>query len=68
MTEWIVRVENSTRGAWGEFIQELVRCKNCKHLYESWGEKYCHRGLTLTYTSDEWFCPKGERKDDADND
>ena len=43
----------------------VVRCKDCKHLYESWGEKYCHSGLTLTYTSDEWFCPLGEREDDG---
>lgn len=46
----------------------VVRCKDCRHHHDSFGEEYCHRSYTPMPVSAEWFCPRGERKDDeADN-
>lgn len=44
----------------------VVRCKDCVHYYKGWGEELCHRGWTPKDVSKEWFCPKGERRDDAE--
>ena len=42
----------------------VVRCKDCKHHHDSFGEEYCYRSYTPMPVSAEWFCPKGERKND----
>ena len=45
---------------------EVVRCKDCKHLYDVMDDYCCmsHRGLVRICENS--FCSYGERKDGAD--
>ena len=47
-----------------ENMPEVVRCKDCKHRFTSWGELCCdiHDDECV---EDDAFCSYGERKDDA---
>lgn len=73
---WMKGTGEEAQGAWKSDIDKMptidavpvVRCKDCVYYYNGWGEELCHRGWTPKDVSGEWFCPKGERRDDeADN-
>ena len=57
---------------------EVVRCRECKHRYTENCPMYFHDFYWLEgygedvdddtdHTEDDYFCPKGERKEGADN-
>jgi hypothetical protein len=62
--EWIEKGAISDEIAKKRGLQELVRCKDCKHREESvspsW-EAWCNR--LHCGCDDDWFCADGERKD-----
>ena len=46
----------------------LVRCKDCKHRYDSIGGSFCSYGTCVDCVVDsDFFCADGERKEDGDN-
>ena len=56
----------------------VVRCRECKHRYTEncpmyFHDSYWHEGYEeyvdddTDHTEDDYFCPKGERKEGADN-
>ena len=53
MTEYIVRYENEYLQLLPDKMQELVRCKDCKHA------SYC--SIHEIKFSDDWFCADGKR-------
>ena len=67
MKELIIKVDDPGERAWDGSpktfeIQELVRCKDCKH-----GEPgACGDGVDCdgVWHGDDWFCADGERKSD----
>ena len=64
MIEYIVRETGYPGTLKQEVVQELVRCKDCKHKEKdgiSEGVHWCnHNGLQVT---DTWFCADGERRE-----
>ena len=50
----------------GEYVQDLIRCKECKYnvpkATEMEGAKYCQ--LLLVWTHDDNFCSHGDVKDE----
>ena len=69
MSEWIISAEDIDDITGGGFTvcQKLVRCKDCRWGKETCGNIECNVDLNLPseYHGYEWFCPNGERKDDA---
>ena len=68
MKEWIceevpaVTLDNECVSTFMHQIQDLVRCKNCKHLgytNSHWFCKWLNRCV-----DDEWFCANGNRRTD----
>lgn len=43
---------------------EIVRCKDCKHLYDGEDGYCCHLHKGLVKISEDSFCSYGERKKD----
>ena len=70
--EVIMRIDFSASNgteivAHAEKVSELIRCKDCKHcVYEEPGMAYCNN-IIGSWTSDDFFCKDGERKEDAKN-
>ena len=61
MTEYIVRYENEYLQLLPDKMQELIRCKDCKH-----GEPgACGDGVDCdgVWHDAYWFCADGERKE-----
>ena len=47
-------------------VEEVIRCKDCKHLRFSYG---CGCGICALfnhYPNGDWYCASGERKEGAD--
>ena len=65
MREWIVRVRGSRGGTKGEFVQELVRCKDCKHSHPWYADRRTCELWTETGVDvfNDGFCSYGERKE-----
>ena len=63
MREYIMQVEVGNAPI---TVQELVRCKDCKHnsLTRLSGNVFCDYGIGLYQLND--FCAKGERKETED--
>ena len=67
MKEYIMRYENEFLQLLPDKMQELVRCKDCKHgQYEVWDNGEC---VDKTVYCDgygihkpDWFCADGERR------
>lgn len=59
MKEYIVRYENEYLQLLPDKMQELVRCKDCKHILP---KGFCHKHSRKV--TDDWFCADGEKKDD----
>lgn len=48
-----------------EYVCELVRCKDCKHRYHSAEcPCLCDDHFYPWIPDDDWFCKKGERKEE----
>ena len=62
MSEYIVRETGFPGTIKQEIVQELVRCKGCRHAQEDklFGGYWCEG----TQRQGDWFCPNGERRDD----
>ena len=61
MKEYILRYEKLTLSEIPKVVQELVRCKDCKHH----GNYECNiTMLTSQVTEDDWFCADGEKKNE----
>lgn len=65
MKEYIVRVrkEDDVPFIKIEYMEELVRCKDCKHRYVD-GTQVRFNVCELTHNrvqGDEWFCADGEK-------
>lgn len=74
----IIRDEESKHGlmgcAWIEMamdrqpaadVEEVIRCKDCKHIRFSYGCGMC--ALFYHYPNGDWYCASGERKEGVDN-
>ena len=76
MTEYIVQYENDYLQLLPDKMQELIRCKECKHrpmqpepgktgfaleFPDSKCPCQCDDGWYSWYPPDDWFCPRGER-------
>ncbi len=46
-------------------VQQLVRCKDCKH-WDSDGDDMCHCSRIDYWTNANFFCADGERKEQND--
>ena len=60
MKEIIIAYDENTEASpiMGDWIGELVRCKDCKHH----GKDTCGAVAGIAYpTPDDWFCADGER-------
>ena len=73
MKEWIVRDTLNNK-----YVQELVRCKDCKHRPKDPNYIEFPEGSKCPcqcsgdeyyswYPEDDWFCPNGKRRDDGDD-
>jgi hypothetical protein len=61
MTEYIVRYENEYLQLLPDKMQELVRCKDCKHHETSEVfDSYCNN--LCTDVPMDWFCADGVKK------
>lgn len=66
MNEWIVRDTLNNK-----YVQELIRCKDCKYLIDHYGfmdDGYCEK-MREDYSAKlkpkkNWFCADGERRKD----
>jgi hypothetical protein len=45
-------------------LVEVVRCKNCIHMTEHFGGRYCEIWTMFNGMGDDGFCNYGERKND----
>ena len=63
--DYIIRSDESGRI---DKVDELVRCKDCRWGREACGNIECSvdRNLPPEYHGYEWFCPNGERRENAD--
>ena len=59
MSEYIMK---STSNGWGEYVGELIRCKDCKHMHEDGVESYCDD--SGRYIDGTGFCSWAERKEE----
>ena len=61
MKEWIVKDTLNNK-----YVQELIRCKDCKHGYEVNGGMMimCTHGVRLDAHERDWFCADGVKKDE----
>ena len=58
MKEWIVKDTLNNK-----YVQELVRCKDCKYCeYPNAEREWCKKGH-LHGNAETWFCADGERKE-----
>lgn len=64
MNEYIMK---ATSNGGGEYVSELIRCKDCKYSVEEYndGECYCDYNRELRYIKD-WnhYCGWAERKEE----
>lgn len=64
-SEYIMR---GTSNGWGEYVGELIRCKDCKH----WDGYFCHNkwwgdgygNYTPPIKKEDGFCDWAERKEE----
>ena len=63
--EYIERHERTENTESIGYVQQLVRCKNCKHRYDN-DQKcpFCNECGGRDYPGDNWFCADGEQNDD----
>lgn len=74
MAEIIVKYKEDTdrmKVKGGEYVQDLIRCKECKHAHMTYGGecKYCDMwkddddNYIELHLDGDYFCASGERKD-----
>lgn len=75
MSEYIIRETGSPGAVKQEYLEELIRCKDCKWYKKLDGLRdvcdltFCTYVYGAEFVRKEWeYCSRGERKDDATND
>jgi len=67
MKEIIIAYDENTeaRPIMGDWVGELVRCKDCRFMIVIDGSCYCDKPNAdrLVYRNPEWFCADGIAKD-----
>lgn len=67
MSEYIVRETGYPGAVKQEIVQELVRCKDCKHSEEALLphlDLWCN--VNGTYCTSDWFCADGKKRGKED--
>ena len=64
MAEYIVRETDCGLATKQEIVEELVRCKDCKWWTKQEASLQGRCEAYGMYPTGEWFCARGERKDD----
>ena len=59
MTDWICKEVHTDNGGYFEPVEELIRCKDCKHMHEDGAESYCDD--SGRYIDGTGFCKWAER-------
>ena len=61
MSEYIMK---STSNGWGEYVGELIRCKDCKYYADECCDRYADETLGYVHSTQEYgYCWVAERKE-----